>query len=558
QDLLALTRALTHLADRLAWLATLRAPWCGLTLADLHALAGNPPVSPRTSPPPGGEEATVWEAMNDDARVGRLSAGGRTRLERLRAVLRAAIDHRCRGPLRGRVAGVWYALGGPACVEDATDLEDAEIYFDYLEQHEAAGEISDPLAFEEGLAKLYALPDLEADEALQIMTIHKAKGLEFDTVIVPGLGRSPRNDDRKLFLWMEQPRPVRSSSPLSGRGEGNQTAPVTLDGGEAGAEGDVDLLLAPIHETGADSDPIYAWLEKLDARKRSFEDERLLYVASTRARHRLHLLGGTYLASDDDGVIRLGSPTERTLLGKLWPVVEPVYAMAAKQALESPSPLAIESGFSIGQALRRLPPDWALPAAPPQVPWKPPPDIARAQDDIEFSWAGETARHVGSVVHRWLQRIADDELRSWDAARVEALRAAYRQELAGRGVTGGDLEAAIGRVAAALAHAVTDKRGCWLLGPQPDACNERRITAVIGGERVNLIIDRIFLGADGKRWIVDYKTSSHEGADVEDFLDRERERYRMQLTRYASAVGDRGAMLGLYFPLLHGWREWNA
>jgi len=194
QDLLALTRALLHPADRLAWLAALRAPWCGLKLADLDALAG------------GDTKRTVWELMNDDGRVQALSAEGRARLERVRAVLQTCLDERCRGSLRERVAGAWFALSGPACVEDTTDLEDAEIYFDDLESHEEAGEIADPAAFEDGLAELYALPDLQADERLQIMTIHKAKGLEFDTVIVPGLGRAPRADDARLFVWMEQPR----------------------------------------------------------------------------------------------------------------------------------------------------------------------------------------------------------------------------------------------------------------------------------------------------------------------------------------------------------------
>ena len=284
QDLLALTRALSHPADRLAWLALLRAPWCGLTLADLHALAGNDHVH------------TVWELMRDEAPAAVLSADGRARLQRVHAVLKTCLAHRGRGSLRERIAGAWFALGGPACVEDTTDLEDAEIYFEYLETHEEAGEIADPVAFEEGLAKLYALPDLQADERLQIMTIHKAKGLEFDIVIVPGLGRPTRSDDPKLFLWTEQPR----------RDE----------------RGATDLLLAPIQETGADDDRIYAWLQKLEAEKESFEAERLLYVAATRAKRRLHLLGDTRFVPDKDGVFELKPPARNVLLGKLWPMVE--------------------------------------------------------------------------------------------------------------------------------------------------------------------------------------------------------------------------------------------
>ena len=201
QDLLALTRALSHPADRLAWLAMLRAPWCGLTLADLHVLASTYSPSPLMGEGRGEGDRTIWELMNDASRIAALSPDGRTRLLRVHAVLKACLEQRCRGTLRERIAGAWFALGGPACVEDTTDLEDAEIYFEYLETHEEAGEIADPVAFEDGLAKLYALPDLQADETLQIMTIHKAKGLEFDIVIVPGLGRTTRRDDAKLFLW---------------------------------------------------------------------------------------------------------------------------------------------------------------------------------------------------------------------------------------------------------------------------------------------------------------------------------------------------------------------
>ncbi len=74
----------------------------------------------------------------------------------------------------------------------------------------------------------------------------------------------------------------------------------------------------------------------------------------------------------------------------------------------------------------------------------------------------------------------------------------------------------------------------------------------------SLRIDRTFVDAEGVRWIVDWKTSRHEGGDREAFLDRELERYRSQLERYAQAMRtlepDRPVKTGLYFPLLDAWR----
>jgi ATP-dependent exoDNAse (exonuclease V) beta subunit len=80
---------------------------------------------------------------------------------------------------------------------------------------------------------------------------------------------------------------------------------------------------------------------------------------------------------------------------------------------------------------------------------------------------------------------------------------------------------------------------------------------VAGPEGVRLlIIDRMFVDSAGRRWIVDYKTSAHEGAAPESFLDRELQRYAGQLDRYRAAFAAEAVSLGLYFPLMKGWREW--
>jgi ATP-dependent exoDNAse (exonuclease V) beta subunit len=70
----------------------------------------------------------------------------------------------------------------------------------------------------------------------------------------------------------------------------------------------------------------------------------------------------------------------------------------------------------------------------------------------------------------------------------------------------------------------------------------------------------MFRDEEGRLWIIDYKTGEHTGGNRETFLNEEQRRYRDQLENYATLMSrlEKGPIsLGLYFPLLDGWREWE-
>lgn len=552
QDLLTLTRALINPADRLAWFALLRAPWCGLLLRDIAALA-----SIKRNEDDCGvivKEMTVWGLMCDENHWHGISADAMARIRRVGKILKPCMDHRQRRSLRMTVEAIWQALGGPGCMNPveknghcmANYLDDAMIYLDYLEGQEEAGDIQDLASFEKGLTTLYASPDLDADDTLQIMTIHKAKGLEFDTVIVPGLGRAPRNNDKRLLKWIEQPH-----------NEVFDEKRVSVS----------DLLLAPIQETGAEIDSIYLWMEKLDRDKEQLEADRLLYVAATRAKNFLHLLGHVGLTSDTNGKTVLKKPVAGTLLNRLWLPVHSIYINALEKSTASGCSQLIDrdNEMNVGsinnQSIYRLKAGWVFPDAPKSVTWQESYGGKQRQVEIEFSWASEMARHVGNVVHRWLQKIAEDEMHGWNTVRIEMLKDQFKQNLLTDGMSGNNKEVgyAVERIMLALTNAINDKRGQWILGLQQFAQNELKITGIDDNVSMTWVIDRTFCDSNGNRWIIDYKTSSHEGSDIQDFLDREQMRYQDQLNRYATAMQQidfRPIRLGIYFPLIGGWREW--
>ncbi|MGM0632988.1 MAG: UvrD-helicase domain-containing protein [Pseudomonadota bacterium] len=516
QDLLALTRALVHEGDRTAWLTLLRAPWCGLTLADLHTLATYDQPLPESIANP------------DD--VAGLSDDAQKRVARIAEAIREARRHSRRGTLRHRVQTTWLALGGPAAAGDAAALEDARAFFDLLEGSEQAADLDDINLLNEALDSLYARVDPEADGRLQVMTIHKSKGLEFDTVILPGLHAGTGRSDDPLLLWMERPRIDREP----------------------------DLLMAPVRPYGVkDKEPLYQFIKTLAEEKEDHELGRLLYVAVTRAVRCLDLFGFVKVSANKDGELEMGTPGKGSLLARLWPLLE----MDFQQAFHQNQPGA-ETGIQDvpvkERPIRRFPVEWQIPLAEKDVVWQGGVVEQDEEEPLEFSWASQTARIVGTVVHRFLQQIAEDGLDAWSDEQVEWCRPALRAMLAGLGISTDELKEAELRCAHALKASLNDGNGRWILSAHSEAQNELPLTSWSDDGPQTHIIDRTFVDEDGTRWVVDYKTGYREGGDIEGFLDQEAERYLPQLQRYADLfrqIDDRLVRQALYFPLLGRLRE---
>ncbi|MBV9265962.1 MAG: UvrD-helicase domain-containing protein, partial [Acidobacteriaceae bacterium] len=517
-DLISLTRAILHVGDRLSWLACLRAPWCGLTLADLSSLAEHEPGR------------TIFELLSTAEKIYGLSVDGRIRALRVQEILESAMSAIGRMPLRDLVERTWIALGGPSALREASHREDAQTYFDLLEEFEQGGIIRDFSLLNERLEFLFAKPVTGAD-CVKVMTIHGAKGLEFDTVIVPQLGRRAKPSERELLLWTEQ----------------------------VDEHGRATLLVAAQPQKAAE-DQKYKYVCDEVKKKEQHELKRLFYVAVTRAKNRLYLLGN---AGTKNNGTEVADVADGTMLKFIWPGVKPQFEkeLSRKRREWHQASLFSEAESEPFNIVRRLPSAWEAPKLERSVRWQP--ELRRAvasTKKISFDWVSDTSRHIGTVVHDLLKRVAREGLASWTEARLSAIGPLVSSELLRLGVAASEGTFATQKVLRALSTTILSDRGRWILASHPVSHSEWAIGGRVGDKLISGTVDRAFRDADGPLWVIDYKTSEHEGADLEEFLNKEEERYRAQLDNYAALLArlTTGPIsLGLYFPLLDAWREWR-
>ena len=495
-DLVQLVRALSHPADRVAWLSLLRSPLCGLTLTTLDTLFGEQHKTPVP-------QLLAQVLAGVSSANGQGGAGGQdlsaAELARLLPVAKALLDRSFEQDaitFSAHVESIWRALGGFVFYNHESEYADVQTVLRLLDKIAPYGGLN-PTDLDRELERLYAASSHEQN-AVTIMTMHKSKGLEFQEVILYGLHRVPRNNPDPLLRFEQS--------------EGH-------------------LLLGPIKPRASqEKDPISVYLAEREKKRTNYELDRLLYVAATRACQRLHLVA---VLQVKDGVV--AKVPSSTLFSRLQPLmdtfstVKPAYLPVS--AADNGRDTENSQYEVVGPPLTRFT-DAMMQTLHAQADATHKRAASSINEGGAWQFEERYEAHVGTVVHAWLACMGRDQLQGWTPARIQSAENIIVRQLLQEGLRPQQAREAIGRVQSLLLNCLGSDKGQWLL----QQANARQEWELMNAYGKVLIVDVAVSEPDG--WlVVDYKTAQkhdHESDDV--FENRLRQTYREQLQAYCERL----------------------
>lgn len=586
-DCITLTRAMCNLADDLAWYALLRGPLCGLRLTDLQIISDALSQSTQYTSI---STLVLYGYKNNnlnDALLRFGSTDSQIRWEQFCERLQYIWQVRSQTSIRQWLFVGWLLLGGDNLAANGFSGDERSAVNDYFsliedieQQSLAGGEVFSIKLLEQRVAKLFAQSGNKTAgnnqfdkrfsgssnvKPVQIMTIHKSKGLEFDCVILPGLDHGSPPDSSPLLISKEylfndgssgimlQPQDKREPFDIDNRGK---------------------------------ADTVYQHLRQEKKKALVFESTRLLYVAATRARSKLILLAN--LKRNDEGDLK--APSKGSLLEKLWPTLgseircidcsieselndeEDNHAYALLKRFNT------ESFHKVSQDYTALIKNDSHNGNKPSVIQS---DNALLESQLlvkDERLQSRFATAVGTCCHEIFERIAIDGIDVWQNIQLKNLHEHWQNRLFDLGVELDLLSEGFSRVERAITIALNSDNGRWIFNSNHQhtqnewqlSTNRYIDTTNTAKDLMNqtltsrCVIDRAFIDKNNVRWVIDYKvTEPDPGQVVEAFILEQSKLYRPQLIQYAEHVAlldereNRKVQIkcGLYFPLIDHFEE---
>lgn len=602
-DITNLALALTDVYDQLSWVACMRSPWYGLGINDIKIIACFATVNKRNIP-------YAIRSLTNETQTAvlleNISQQGRKRIAAIQPILDCAIAQKGRKPFVKWLSGCFDSIGGRSQIDTAAEHKDLETCIEAIAKFEKGSEIIDRQGLHKAIERLYAAPNPHADNQVQLMTIHKSKGLEFDTVILPRTEAWRSRADVPL---------LRSTEVIDHHGISHN-------------------LFAISKQVGEDNDPLYQYINYLEKRRDKYELQRLLYVATTRAKSKLYLFGNVTVEenkrsepkTNDDTAIKNAhqsvykTPSGSSFLAILWSgakgEVEAVdskhesnnngsngKASIKKEQQELPQKLTEAKLRSLSQSsdltadldttakqLRYIFPARKFKRAyltgidtiPTEfksfnrmtnqaiggfLEGEPSQDLNENNIENQVSKiCDNNSIIIGKVVHQqleWLsQYLSAKRCDPKDFTLPDNWETITQAQLLEMDLSGSAQEEseAVQLVTKAIKNTLSDKMGRFILTDHAQAKSELELKMVIAPQGYQTrVIDRTFV-FEAARWIIDYKTSQPSGSEtLSEFLLKEKNNYRDQLQEYVSLfkqLEDKPIIAGLYFPLIQHFERY--
>jgi len=504
QDLLTLANAILQLGDRLAWLALLRTPWCGLTLADLTLVADT-----KTN-----ETGIILQNLQDETIFKQLSQEGKTRVTQICNILPPIIQQRDRLSVSEQLRICFDAFQGNQLLTDDKAHQAVKQFFNTLTTIEQQERLT-PQKLKQAIAEQYALPERIEATYVQLMTIHKAKGLEFDHVFLPDLARRSAVNNKPLLLWHEYIDPDHQQLHHT--------------------------LLAPLHRPESCC-PIYDFIYQKEQEKSQHELIRVLYVAATRAKHSL------YLSASIQHTDKPISPDKQALLGLLWPTHHALFLNTAsidhQDVSDRDNPQALLA--TSYNTIKRIPVSAIKPNQLTQLNYA----IGEHNTPELFDTTHSAEAAIGTMTHQVLYHISQLGFAWWEEQTIEAQKRYIYHACHQLGIL--ETEHLMKQTLFAINQTLSDDIGRWILTPHVAHQSEYAILGYQDTIHKTYLIDRTFV-EQGCRWIIDYKTAICLPGAQQEFLQQAAKTHYPQLSHYKKlmqSLEDRPIKIALYFNRL--------